>query len=72
MKKKSLTISGHATSISLEQEFWDALQSIAAQQNRTITSLVREVDATRQPGTNLSSALRVFTLKFYSTEVIDL
>lgn len=61
-RKRSLTLAGHRTSISLEPEFWEALQAIVRADRRTLTSLVREVDESRG-GRNLSSALRVFVLQ---------
>ena len=61
-RKRSLTLAGHRTSISLEPEFWEALQALARSDRRTLTSLVREVDESRG-GRNLSSALRVFVLR---------
>ena len=59
--KRSITIAGHRTSISLEKEFWDALQKLALQRGRSITALVAEVDRARGER-NLSSALRVWVL----------
>lgn len=65
MKKRSVSISGHRTSISLEEEFWTLLQDIAAQQDRPLARLIAEIDRNRmkapQPA-NLSSALRVYVL----------
>lgn len=66
MKKRSVSISGHRTSISLEEEFWDLLNTIARQQGRPLARLIAEVDRNRikaaEPA-NLSSALRVYVLK---------
>ena len=62
MKKHSVKIAGHSTSISMEDEFWDALKSLAETQNRSLTELISEIDSTRGPR-NLSSALRVYVLK---------
>jgi predicted DNA-binding ribbon-helix-helix protein len=59
--KRSLSIKGHRTSISLEAEFWTLLKSIASTQNISIAQLVAEIDSTRRQ-VNLSSALRVFVL----------
>ncbi|MCC7482806.1 MAG: ribbon-helix-helix domain-containing protein [Hyphomicrobiales bacterium] len=60
--KRSLTIAGHRTSLSLEPEFWQALQDAARAEKKTIASLVGEVDRTR--GTrNLSSAVRVWLFR---------
>lgn len=59
--KRSLTIAGHRTSLSLEPEFWAALLAEAAKRNQSIASLVGEIDRSR--GTrNLSSAIRVWLL----------
>ncbi|WP_373504846.1 ribbon-helix-helix domain-containing protein [Aestuariivirga sp.] len=60
--KRSLTISGHRTSLSLEPEFWEALQHAAASRNMSIAALVSEIDATRGER-NLSSAVRVWILR---------
>jgi predicted DNA-binding ribbon-helix-helix protein len=59
--KRSLTIAGHRTSLSLEAEFWDALKTIAAKERRTLAIIVSEIDNTRN-GRNLSSAIRVWIL----------
>jgi predicted DNA-binding ribbon-helix-helix protein len=63
--KRSVTIAGHRTSLSLEEPFWDALQEIAAENERPVAALIREVDKTRDPSLNLSAALRVFVLGHY-------
>lgn len=59
--KRSFTIAGHATSISLEAAFWDALKTAAAQRNVPVARLVAEID-TKRGDTNLSSAVRVWIL----------
>ena len=59
--KHSVLIAGHATSITLEPEFWDALKEIALADGKSLNALVEAVDATRTG--NLSSALRLFVLK---------
>lgn len=59
--KRSLTIAGHRTSLSLEQEFWNELKKIAASERKTIATLVSEIDAARGER-NLSSAIRVWIL----------
>ncbi len=61
IKKRSMVIAGHSTSVSLEQEFWDELKRIADERKISLAALVREVDTSR-PRTNLSSALRVYVL----------
>ena len=59
--KRSLTVAGHRTSISLEDAFWSGLRDIAAERGLSVAALVAEVD--RERGlSNLSSALRVFVL----------
>jgi predicted DNA-binding ribbon-helix-helix protein len=59
--KKSMTIAGHPTSISLEPEFWNALKKVATAKQVSITQLVAKIDKERRYG-NLSSAIRVFVL----------
>lgn len=59
--KRSFTIAGHATSISLEEAFWEALRTAAATRRMPVSRLVAEIDTTRD-GTNLSSAVRVWIL----------
>ena len=61
-RKRSLTIAGHRTSLSLEPEFWDALKQAADHDGKSLAALVGEIDSARQ-GRNLSSAVRVWVLK---------
>ncbi|ADE40489.1 ribbon-helix-helix domain-containing protein [Candidatus Puniceispirillum marinum] len=58
MKKRSVTIHGHRTSISLEDPFWDSLNEIATKRGQSLASLITEIDKNRDGG--LSSALRLF------------
>ena len=60
MIKRSMTIHGHRTSVSLEQPFWDMLRDIAASRGQSLASLVQNIDRKRDGG--LSSALRLFVL----------
>ena len=60
--KRSLTIAGHRTSLSLEPEFWEALQREAADRGVSLAALVSEIDTTRG-ARNLSSAIRVWLLR---------
>lgn len=63
MKKFSVLIAGrHATSISLEEEFYQELLEIAASKKITVSALVTEIDETRTTP-NLSSAIRLYILK---------
>ena len=64
-RKRSVTLSGHRTSISLETEFWRALAEIAAETKRPLARLIDEVDKREGRDKNLSSALRVFVLAHY-------
>ncbi len=65
MSKRSITIAGHRTSISLEAPFWDALSEIAAGRNTSVAALVAGVDRERPADINLSAALRMFALDWY-------
>ena len=65
MKKLSVSLSGHRTSISLESEFITALHDIAHWQNKSIASIIEHIDDNRTPDTNLSSAIRVWILNQY-------
>lgn len=60
--KRSLTIAGHRTSLSLEPEFWAELKSAAQVENKSLATLVSEIDDSRGER-NLSSAIRVWILK---------
>ena len=60
MQKRSLTIHGHRTSISLEEPFWIALNDIAEARQQSVASLVQMIDQERVGG--LSSAIRMFIL----------
>ena len=61
-KKHSLTLRGHRTSVSLEDEFWDAFREIAARDGRAINNLAAEIDEARGTDTGLASAIRLFVL----------
>ncbi len=60
--KRSLSIAGHRTSVSLEEIFWNELRAIAGKRAQSVAGLVAEIDAQRGEA-NLSSALRVFVLQ---------
>ena len=62
--KRSIVITGHKTSVSLEDAFWSGLKDIATSRNRTLSELVASIDADRRQG-NLSSAIRLFVLDHY-------
>jgi predicted DNA-binding ribbon-helix-helix protein len=66
MKKRSVTLKGHRTSIVLEPEFWAAIEHAARRRGRSLASLVADIDAERaKQGSagGLASALRVFALR---------
>ena len=58
-------MSGHQTSISLEPEFISALQEIAHIRHTSVAKIINEIDASREMNTNLSSAIRVWVLKYF-------
>ena len=60
MIKRSVRIAGHATSVSLEPAFWEALGELAARRRMSLNALLSAIDAER--GGNLSSAIRLFVL----------
>ncbi|MFN0113062.1 MAG: ribbon-helix-helix domain-containing protein [Paracoccaceae bacterium] len=60
--KRSLTLNGHRTSVSLEDAFWTAFRALAARRRLGINALAAEVDAARDPGTGLATALRLAVL----------
>ncbi len=64
MKKRSLCLFGHRTSISLEEPFWESLQEIAEKEDISIQKLVERIDQTKIDK-NLSSSLRIYILEFY-------
>jgi predicted DNA-binding ribbon-helix-helix protein len=62
--KRSLFLDGRKTSVSVEDNFWEALKEIAARREMTLSGLISEINAQRQHG-NLSSAIRLFVLEHY-------
>ena len=63
--KHSLTLRGHRTSVSLEDEFWQAFRDIAGEKELPINVLAAEIDAVRGPDIGLASAIRVYVLKHF-------
>ncbi len=63
--KHSLTLRGHRTSVSLEDEFWQAFCDIAAELNIPINALAAEIDEERGLESGLASAIRLYVLKHY-------
>ncbi|CAA7621449.1 conserved hypothetical protein [Magnetospirillum sp. LM-5] len=66
LKKRSLVVAGHSTSVTLEEEFWVELKRIAALRGQSINQMAAEIDSDRAG--NLSSALRVFVLEHLRNE----
>ncbi|MCO8144898.1 ribbon-helix-helix domain-containing protein [Rhodovulum tesquicola] len=63
--KRSLTLKGHRTSVSLEDVFWTAFREIATEKGVPINALAAEIDAERDMETGLASAIRVYVLSHY-------
>ncbi len=61
-KKHSLTLRGHRTSVSLEDEFWQAFTEIAARRGLSVNELAARIDAERGMESGLASAIRLFVL----------
>jgi len=60
--KRSVTIGGHRTSVSLEDAFWRELRELARAAGRTTATLIAEIDAARPPEVGLATALRLYVL----------
>lgn len=60
--KRSLTLQGHRTSVSLEDAFWRAFRDIATRQGKPINVLAAEIDAARGTECGLASAIRLYVL----------
>jgi predicted DNA-binding ribbon-helix-helix protein len=63
--KRSITIAGHRTSLSLEEPFWQAIIEMAGAMGTSVAALVASIDRERGPQVSLSSALRVRALDWY-------
>ncbi len=66
--KHSLTLHGHRTSVSLEDEFWQAFRDIARLRQTPINALAAEIDAERGTEIGLASAIRLFVLRHYQSK----
>lgn len=67
IRKRSVLVSGHATSVSLEEEFWVALKRLATARGQSMNELISALDQDRVG--NLSSTIRVFVLREISQEL---
>ena len=66
IRKRSVTIAGHKTSLSLEEDFWQELKRLAAAEGLSLNALIERIDRTARgddPAANLSSAARVYVLE---------
>ena len=61
IRKRSVTLAGHRTSLSLEPEFWEALKAAARDEGLSLNALIGRIDRERRG--NLSSAVRVYLLR---------
>ena len=68
--KRSVVVAGHKTSVSLEDAFWESLKEIAVQRQKSLSELIAAINSERQHD-NLSSAIRLFVLDFYRTQLSE-
>jgi predicted DNA-binding ribbon-helix-helix protein len=68
--KRSIVVTDHKTSVSLEDAFWKGLKEIASGRGITLSALVAEIDSAREHG-NLSSAIRLYVLDFYRDQISE-
>lgn len=69
--KRSLTLHGHRTSVSLEDPFWRAFRDIAAERGLPLNVLAAEIDETRGVESGLASAIRVYVLEYTQKNAQD-
>ena len=69
IRKHSVSLHGHRTSLSLEEEFWVELKQIADARDLSLAALIAQIDSTRAPTTNLSSALRLHVLAWMKSDL---
>jgi predicted DNA-binding ribbon-helix-helix protein len=63
--KRSLTLRGHRTSVSLEDDFWRAFRDIAEEKNIPINALAAQIDAERDLDAGLATAIRLYVLAHF-------
>lgn len=68
MRKRSVILNGHSTSVSLEDAYWEEVRAIAAREGLPIAALIERIDRSRQGG-NLSSAIRLAVLADYRERI---
>lgn len=69
LKKRSVSIRGHATSYTLEDPFFELLEEIANTRQISVASIVAEIDGQRERSVNLSSALRLYILEWLKSKL---
>lgn len=70
-KKRSLTLGGHRTSVTLEDEFWRAFREISSAKSLGINELAAEIDVDRGTDTGLATAIRLYVLAYYRARAIS-
>jgi predicted DNA-binding ribbon-helix-helix protein len=66
VRKRSVVIGGHKTSVSLEEAFWSAIRELAIERGLSMSAMIEQIDNDKQQS-NLSSAIRLFVLEHYRT-----
>ena len=69
LRKRSVTIRGHATSYTLEEPFFEILEEIAQKRQLSVAALIAEIDGQRDRMINLSSALRLYVLEWLKSRL---
>jgi predicted DNA-binding ribbon-helix-helix protein len=69
VRKRSVVIDGHKTSVTLEDPFWQALREMAGELRSTLSSLIKSIRATQTDNGNLSSAIRLHVLAHIQARV---
>lgn len=65
--KRSLTLKGHRTSVSLEDEFWQCFREISDSKGMPINALAADIDAERELDIGLAGAIRLYVLRHYKS-----
>jgi predicted DNA-binding ribbon-helix-helix protein len=68
VRKRSVVIGGHKTSVSLEEAFWSAIREIAIERGVSMSAMIAQIDSAKQQS-NLSSAIRLFVLEHYRARI---
>lgn len=67
LKKRSITLAGHRTSVTLEDIFWEALKEISEENKMPLSKLVEKIDIERT--SSLSGALRVYVALHFMQKI---